>query len=133
MAEMIRNASSITMEEAGALVELVQAPVGTLVEEIDGTRLVHADVSARVKILILLHSSYPNYVAVEDIQTAMNYREATSIRSRLSELRKKGLIFGSRETGYRLTNPGYASAVAEIGRLPRKSIEPMWKCGASRC
>lgn len=121
MAEMIRNASSITMEEAGALVELVQAPVGTLVEEIDGTRLVHADAPARVKILILLHSSYPNYVAVEDIQTAMNQREATSIRSRLSELRKKGLIFGSRETGYRLTNPGYASAVAEIRRLQEKA------------
>ena len=55
------------------------------------------------------------------IQTAMNHREATSIRSRLSELRKKGLIFGSRETGYRLTNPGYTSAVAEIGRLQEKA------------
>jgi len=117
MAEMIRNASNTSMEEAGALIELVQAPVGILVEDIDGTRLVHADVSARVKILILLHSYYPNYVSVEDIQMAINHREAASMRSRLSELRKKGLLFGTRETGYRLTNPGYTAAIAEIVHL----------------
>ena len=133
MAEMIRNASSITMEEAGALVELVQAPVGTLVEEIDGTRLVHADVSARVKILILLHSSYPNYVAVEDIQTAMNYREATSIRSRLSETSEKGADL--RESGDRIQADQSWIRLRSGGdwTLARKSIEPMWKCRASRC
>ena len=38
MAEMIRNSSSITMEEAGDLVELIQTPIGTLVEEIEGCR-----------------------------------------------------------------------------------------------
>jgi hypothetical protein len=40
MAELLRNASGISMQEAGALIELIQAPVGTLVEEIDGVRLV---------------------------------------------------------------------------------------------
>jgi hypothetical protein len=47
MAELVRNASGVTMQEAGAFIELVQAPVGTLVEEIEGIRLVHADVGAR--------------------------------------------------------------------------------------
>ncbi len=117
MAEMIRCASGITMEEAGALIELVQAPVGTLVEEIDGTRLVHADVSTRVEILVLLHSHYPNRVAVADIQRTMNGRSAASVRSRLSELRTEKLIFGDAKTGYRLTVPGYTAAVAEIKRL----------------
>jgi hypothetical protein len=55
MAELIRSASGVTMEEAGALIELVQMPVGALVEEIDGTRLVHADLSIPGEILILLH------------------------------------------------------------------------------
>src|SRR5207249_2219977 len=59
MAELLRNASGISMQEAGALIELVQAPVGTLVEEIDGTRLVHADVGLQGEVLILLHSHYP--------------------------------------------------------------------------
>lgn len=117
MAEMIRCASGVTMEEAGALIELVQAPVGTLVEEIDGTRIVHADVSARAEILILLHSHFPNRVAVADILKTMNGRRAASVRSRLSELRAEKLIFGEAKSGYRLTSAGHAAAVAEIDSL----------------
>ena len=117
MAEMIRCASGITMEEAGALIELVQAPVGTLVEEIDGIRLVHADVSARVEILILLHSHYPDRVAASDIRQTLNGRTSASVRSRLSKLRNDKLIFGDAKTGYKLTTPGYVAAVAEIERL----------------
>jgi len=114
MAEMIRCASGVSMEKAGALIELVQAPVGTLVEEIDGTHLVHADVSARAEILILLHSHYPDRMAVAEILKTMSGRSAASVKSRLGELRKQKLIFGDAKTGYRLTGPGYAAAVAEI-------------------
>ncbi len=117
MAEMIRCASGIKMEEAGALIELVQAPVGTLVEEIDGTRLVHADASARVELLILLHSHYPDRVAVVDILKSMIGRGAASVRNRLGELRKGKLIFGDARSGYRLTSTGHDTAVAEIARL----------------
>lgn len=117
MAEMIRCASGVSMEEAGALIELVQAPVGTLVEEIDGVRLVHADVSARTEILILLHSHYPDRVVVVDILKTMSARSAASVRSRLSEMRTDKLIFGDAKAGYRLTQTGFAAALAEISRL----------------
>lgn len=117
MAELVRSASGTTMEEAGALIALVQAPVGTLVEEIDGTRLVHANVSARVEILILLHSHYPDRVAVPDILKTAEPRSPASVRSRLSELRTEKLIFGDAKSGYRLTQPGYAAAVAAIEEL----------------
>ena len=62
MAELVRCATGITMEEAGALIELVRAPVGTLVEEIDGVRMVHAKVATRVEVLLLLHSRHPDPV-----------------------------------------------------------------------
>lgn len=117
MAEMIRNATGTTMQEAGALIELVQAPVGTLVEEIDGTRIVHADVSVRAEILILLHSHYPDRVGVTDIFKSMQRRSNASVRSRLSELRSRNLVFGDAQAGYRLTTAGYGDAVAEIQRL----------------
>jgi hypothetical protein len=117
MAEMIRCASGITMTEAGALIELVQAPVGTLVEEIDGVRLVHADASVRTEILILLHSHYPDRVAVTDILKTMSGRSAGSVKNRLGELRADKQIFGDAKTGYRLTSPGYTTVVAEIQRL----------------
>lgn len=119
MAELIRCASGVTMEEAGALIDLVHAPVGTLVEEIDGIRLVHANVSARTEILILLHSHYPDRVPMSDILDTMSGRSAASVRSRLSELRSKKLIFGDGKISYRLTTPGYNAAVIEIEDLQK--------------
>ncbi|MGH6886501.1 MAG: hypothetical protein ACREGK_10560, partial [Geminicoccales bacterium] len=102
---------------AGALIDLVQAPVGTLVEEIDGTRLVHADVSVRREVLILLHSHYPERAAVPDILRSMKARSPGSVRNRLGELRTEKLLHGDAKAGFRLTQAGHAAAVEEIRRL----------------
>jgi hypothetical protein len=80
MAELLRNASGVSMQEAGALIQLVQAPVGTLVEEIDGIRLVHAETSVKGEMLILLHSHYPDRVQVAEILNSMRARSAGSIK-----------------------------------------------------
>jgi hypothetical protein len=117
MAELLRNATGISMQEAGALIELLQAPVGTLVEEIDGTRLVHADTSVKGEILILLHSHYPERVPVPNILKSMSARSAGSVKNRLGELRTAKLLHGDGKTGYRLTEAGHAAAVAEIRQL----------------
>ncbi len=117
MAEMIRIASGITMEEAGALIALVQTPVGTLVEEIDGVRLVHADVSVSGEILLLLHSHYPDRVLAAQLYDSMKARNQGSIRNKLRDLRTKKLIHGDAKPGYRLTQTGYSAAVAEISVL----------------
>jgi hypothetical protein len=118
-AELLRNAVGITMQEAGALIELVQSRAGTLVEEIDGTRLVHADVSVRGEILILLHSHYPMRVRQPDILKSMTARSLGSIRNRMSELRTKKLLHGDAKIGYRLTQAGHHAAVDEIQRIQR--------------
>ena len=117
MAELVRCASAVPMAEAGALIELLQAPVGTLVEEIDGVRLVHANVPTRVEVLILLHSHYPDYVSIDDIKNTLSRRSASSIRGRISDLRREKLIFGDNSTGYRLTAPGHTATVVEISKM----------------
>lgn len=114
MAELLRNATSISMHEAGALIELIQTPVGTLVEEIDGTRIVHADTSVRGEILILLHSHYPERAPQSSILSAMSARSPGSVRNRLGEMRTAKLIHGDKKTGYRLTQSGYQAALDEI-------------------
>lgn len=114
MAELLRNATSISMHEAGVLIELIQAPVGTLVEEIDGVRLVHADTSVRGEILILLHSHFPERVPVSAILATMSARSAGSVKNRLGELRTAKLLHGDGKAGYRLTQAGHQAAVAEI-------------------
>ena len=116
-AELLRHATSVSMQEAGALIELVQAPVDTLVEEIDGTRLVHADVSVRTEILILLHSYYPDVVPVETVFKGLSRRSVGTVRNRLRDLDAQKLLHGNTRAGYRLTRAGHAAAVSEIKAL----------------
>ncbi len=116
MAELIRCASGITMEEAGALIRLVNAPVGTLVEEIDGIRMVHADVSRRVEILILLHSKHPDPVTSAQLVEWIGKNAATT-RARLYDLRSERLILGDAKKGFRLTSPGHSVAIGEIRNI----------------
>ena len=116
MAELVRCATGVTMEEAGGLIGLISAPVGTLVEEIDGVRMVHAKVSTRVEILLLLHSQYPNPVTSAQLVEWVG-KKATTTRSRLSELRKDRLIAGNGNKGFKLTSTGYRRAVEEIQRV----------------
>lgn len=117
MAELLRNATGLPMKEAGALIEQLQVPVGTLVEEIEGTRLVHAATSVRGEILILLHSYYPHRVAVSDILKTMSARSAGSVRNRLGELAREKLLYGDSKSGYRLTQVGHAAALTEISAV----------------
>lgn len=113
MAELLRNATGISMQEAGALIDLVQAPIGALVEDVGDTRLIHADVSARVELLILLQSNYPDVVPVADILNSLSRRRAKGVKERLRELHNDKLAHGSAKTGYRLTQTGYAEALSE--------------------
>lgn len=117
MAELLRNASGVSMQEAGSLIELIQAPVGTLVEDIDGTRLVHAETSVKGEILILLHSHYPERVPVSDILKSLSARSPGSVKNRLRELRTVKLLHGDGKAGYRLTQAGHTAAATEIRNL----------------
>lgn len=121
MAELFRLASGLTMQQAGDLIDLVQSPVGTLVEEIDGIHLVHADLSIEGEILVLLHSQYPQHVAVKSIEDSLKARSAKSVRNRLGEMKVHKLIHGDAASGYRLTIAGHASALAEIKALSGKA------------
>jgi hypothetical protein len=117
LAELFRNASGITMQEAGALIEVVQAPVGTLVEEIEGIRLVHADVSVQTELLLLLHSHYPDTLPMKGILTSLSRRSEGAVRNRLRDLHKNKMVHGDAKTGYRLTQAGHTSATSEINNL----------------
>jgi hypothetical protein len=117
VAELIRSGSGLSMEEAGALVELIQVPVGTIVEEIDGIRIVHGKLTIREELMILLHSHYPERASLADIDASMSGRSASAVRNVLRGLRDTKLAHGEGQNGYRLTQPGYAAAQAVIQNL----------------
>lgn len=117
MAEFIRNASGVTMDEAARLITLLQTTVGPLIEDIDGTRLVHQVKGDRAAVLVLLESHYPTRVHLSDILKTFATRNALSIKKRIAELTQEQLIFGDKTAGYVLTNPGYNLAREEIEKL----------------
>ncbi|WP_395945333.1 hypothetical protein [Brevundimonas sp.] len=117
MAELFRTASGLSMQEAGNLVAIVQAPVNTLVEEIGDTRLVLPDVSARAELLLLLHSHYPELVTVPDALRSLSRRSAKTVRNRLRDLHDEKLAHGSAKDGYRLTTAGHSAAMREVSAL----------------
>jgi hypothetical protein len=118
MAELIRAATGVSMQEAGALITLVQVPVGELVEDIDGVRLIHADVSTKTEILILLHSHYPDRVSRAAINESLSRRNPGTIGNTLRDLVERKLIVGDARNGYLLTQPGHKLASDEIRALP---------------
>jgi hypothetical protein len=117
MSEMLREATGLSMEQAGVLVGQVQAPVGVLVEEIEGVRLVHASVSIKEETIILLHSHYPEKVAKSQILATMSARSPKSVGNDLAALVRDKVIFGNPKDGYRLTQEGMVRAVGLVRKL----------------
>jgi hypothetical protein len=115
LAEFLRHATQITMAEAGALIDQIQAPIDEIVEDIEGVQLVHADVSIENEIKLLLRRQYPEKVSLTSIRVSLVGRNAGTLGNKLRELVDKKLIFGDPKTGYRLTLPGYRQA-AELAR-----------------
>ncbi len=117
--EFLRQASGLSMQEAGVLISQVQAPVSEIVEEIDGVRLVHANVSIKDEIRILLHSHFPNYVPNENIKASLVGRNQGTLGNKLRELVGEKQIFGAPSTGYRLTLAGWNTTETTIRRVDR--------------
>jgi hypothetical protein len=117
MAELLRNATGLSMQEVGELITLVHAHVGPLIEEIDGTHLVLAKVSVRVELLILLQSHYPSVLPVSEILKCLDRRNPRTVKVGIRRLYTEKLAHGTTEDGYRLTQTGHSAAVAEIRKL----------------
>jgi len=117
VSELLRVATGITMEEAGRLIAMVQAPIGQLVEEIDGVRLVHGKVTLEEELLVLLHSHYADYLPMKDILATTKQRNPGSVGNKLRNLVGEKLAVGDPRKGYKLTTPGFNAAVAVIQKL----------------
>lgn len=117
LSELVRSVAALPMAEAAALVQLLQVPVGSLIEDIDGVRLVHADVPVTSELLILLHSHYPDQLPTSVILESLSRRSAKTVRNRLRELAEAKLLQGSGSAGYRLTTAGHRRAAEIINAI----------------
>jgi hypothetical protein len=110
VAELLRVTKSVSMEEAGRIIQLLQVPPGKWVEDIGGRRLVHGDFGIRQEILVLLHSYYPEQRRSTEIQHSLNRRSPGAVRKEISKMYAEKILEGSARTGYVLTMPGYKIA-----------------------
>lgn len=117
IAELLRVASKVSMDEAGRLMEQVHDPVGGLIEDYGDRRLVLADLTAPDEILVLLHRSYPDYVSVLSILKTLDRRKPRSVNNCLRTLWKDKIVDGDAKAGYRLTSRGFDEATKVIARM----------------
>src|SRR5258706_1661593 len=117
MAELFRNATALSMQEAGSLIAAVQTPVADLVEEIEGVRLVHANVGIKTELMILLHSHYPDRVQTNAIKRSLAQRNHRTMGNFLRDFVRDKLAYGDAKNGYRLTQAWHHLAGDQIRNL----------------
>jgi hypothetical protein len=109
MSEIVRDAITQDLSLANELIEFVQVPVAAVVEVMRDRKIVHGDHSTEEEIMLLLHSEYPDYVALDDLKVSLQRRSARTITRKLDELWKSKQV--SRSNGeYKLTQTGYQNA-----------------------
>lgn len=116
LAELIRSLSGGSMEEAGKLVEQIQVPVGGLVEDFGGRRIVLKDLLIAEEILVLMHSHYPETVTSVQIISSLYRRSPRSVRNTLRSLWKEKILEGNNKIGYLLTRRGFDKAIAIVSQ-----------------
>lgn len=114
LAELIRTTSGLPMQQAGAVVEQVTAPVGGLVQDFGGKKLVLASMSIPEEILVVLHSHHPTEVTLAGLRASMDRRSAKRVQEASRRLWAAKEVEGSAEAGYRLTYKGLERAVGII-------------------
>jgi hypothetical protein len=114
LAELIRNVSALPMQQAGALVEQVTVPIGGLVQDFGGRKLVLATMSIPEEILVVLHSHHPAAVTLASLRASLNRRSPKRVQEASRKLWAAKEIEGSAEAGYGLTHPGFDRAVRII-------------------
>jgi len=114
LAELLRNITGLKMQEAGQLINMVNAPVGGLVEDTGFRRLVLRNVKPSEEALIFLHSHFGKVTSLADIMSSLNRHTQKEVRNALGSLWKRKLIDGSAKQGYVLTTTGFDKALEII-------------------
>ena len=114
IAELLRLVAKVSMHEAGRLIEQVHEPVGGLIDDYGDRRLVLADLSTRDEIVVLLHRSYPDLVALAELLKSLDRRTPRAVKECLHRLWKGEIVDGNARTGYRLTTRGFDTAMQVI-------------------
>ncbi len=117
LSEIVRQAMTSDMSKAGRIIEFIQTPVVSLVEDFGGRKIVYGNLTVGEELLVLLFSEYPAFVPQKDIIKSMDRRSRSSVYNSLRKHWDKKLIHKDIE-GYKLTQEGYNTVLDILKNLP---------------
>ncbi len=107
VSELTRYLLSSDIDVANKLIEYIQIPVNSLIEDFGDKRLVLHVGTAEEELLSLLFHYYPQAVQISQIKKDMNRRAKSTIFNSIRNIYKNRYIEGTHEQGYKLTTLGY--------------------------
>jgi hypothetical protein len=110
LSEIIRHVLSTDVDTAGKLVEFIQVPASSIVEDFGDKRLVLRAGTAVEELLTLLLHYYPVPASAAQLHRDMDRRASSTVSNIIAAAYMKRLIEGNRKTGYKLTTLGYQRA-----------------------
>lgn len=96
LTELIRQLVVTDIHTAGEIVEYIQLPVSSIIESIDGRKIVHAKLTVKQEILIVLYSFYPNRVSQTEIKKSLDRRAESSVYKVIKALWNDKLVHNNR-------------------------------------
>lgn len=116
LTELIRQFITSDINKAGEIVEFIQLPVNSIVESIDGRKIIHAVLSAKEEILVLLYSSYPQRLSKTEIKQSLDRLSDSSIYKGLKNLWGSKLVHENSGV-YTLSQKGFSEAESILKKV----------------
>jgi hypothetical protein len=110
LSEMIRHLLSTDISTASRIIEFIQVPVSSIVEDFGDKRLVLKAGTTEEELLTLLFHYFPSPVPVSQIHKDMDRRARSTVSNTITSAYRKRLVEGSKQQGYKLTTLGYQQA-----------------------
>lgn len=123
LCEITRHALSADMDTAGRLVEFIQVPASSFVEDFGDKRLVLRTGTAVEELLILLLHYYPMPILSSQLHKDMNRCASSTVSNASTALYRQRFIEGNKKTGYKLTTLGYQRAIELVSKITVRSEE----------
>jgi len=123
LSEIIRHVLSTDVDTAGKLVEFIQVPASSIVEDFGDKRLVLRAGTAVEELLTLLLHYYPVPASVAQLHRDMDRRASSTVSHIIAAAYMKRLIEGNRKTGYKLTALGYQRALELVKKVAMLSAD----------
>jgi len=111
LSEIARHVLSTDMDTAGRIVEFIQVPASSLVEDFGDKRLFLREGTSMEELLILLFYYYPANVLATQLQKDMNRFARSTVSNTIISAYNKKFIEGNQKQGYKLTALGYQRAI----------------------